>query len=59
MAEQLQYALDHRVVIERAPGYLVGVHRVDPGTAFDLLRRVARNRRRKVARHLLPTGDLP
>lgn len=62
LAEQLQYALDYRVVIERAVGYLMAAHRVDPVTAFNLLRRAARNQRRKVAdvaQHLLDTGSLP
>ena len=62
LAEQLQYALDYRVVIERAVGYLMADQRVDGVTAFNLLRRVARNQRRKVAevaQHLLDTGTLP
>jgi GAF domain-containing protein len=62
LAAQLQYALDYRVVIERAVGYLMAAHRVDPVTAFNLLRRAARNQRRKVAdvaQHLLDTGSLP
>lgn len=49
VAGQLQYALDYRVVIERAVGYLMGVHHLDAVTAFDLLRRQARNSRRRVA----------
>src|SRR2546421_370664 len=49
MAGQLQYALDYRVVIERAVGYLMGTHRVDAVTAFDVLRRRARDSRRRVA----------
>ena len=49
MADQLQYALDYRVVIERAVGYLMGAHRLDAVTAFDLLRRRARDSRRRVA----------
>jgi AmiR/NasT family two-component response regulator len=62
LADQLQYALDHRVVIERAIGYLMADRRVDAVTAFDQLRRVARSGRRKVAevaQHLLDTGALP
>jgi GAF domain-containing protein len=46
---QLQYALDYRVVIERAVGYLMGTHRLDAVTAFDVLRRRARDSRRRVA----------
>jgi len=49
VAGQLQYALDYRVVIERAVGYLMGAHRLDAVTAFDLLRRRARDSRRRVA----------
>jgi len=62
LADQLQYALDNRVVVERAVGYLMAAHGVDAVTAFNLLRRTARDRRRKavdVARHLLDTGALP
>ena len=49
MADQLQYALDYRVVIERAVGYPMGAHRLDAVTAFDVLRRRARDSRRRVA----------
>ena len=49
LADQLQYALDYRVVIERAVGYLMGAHRLDAVTAFDVLRRQARDSRRRVA----------
>jgi len=62
LADQLQYALDYRVVIERAIGYLMAAHGADAVTAFDALRRAARNQRRKVAdvaRQLLDTGSLP
>ncbi|HEY7485640.1 MAG TPA: GAF and ANTAR domain-containing protein [Streptosporangiaceae bacterium] len=46
---QLQYALDYRVVIERAIGFLMATHGVDAVTAFSRLRREARDRRRRVA----------
>lgn len=62
LAEQLQYALDYRVIIERGVGYLMGARGIDPVTAFDLLRRSARSSRRKigdVAKELLERGDLP
>jgi GAF domain-containing protein len=62
LADQLQFALDNRVVIDRAVGFLMAAHRVDAVTAFNILRRTARNQRRKaveVARHLLDTGALP
>jgi GAF domain-containing protein len=49
VADQLQYALDYRVVIERAVGYLMGTHRLDAVTAFDALRKQARDSRRRVA----------
>ena len=49
LAEQLRYALDYRVVIERAVGYLMGAHSLDAVTAFDLLRKRARDSRRRVA----------
>jgi GAF domain-containing protein len=49
VADQLQYALDYRVVIERAVGYLMGTQRLDAVTAFDVLRKRARDSRRRVA----------
>src|SRR5580704_10255514 len=49
VAEQLQYALDYRVVIERAVGYLMGAHGLTATTAFNLLRKQARDSRRRVA----------
>jgi GAF domain-containing protein len=47
--EQLQYALDHRVVVERAIGVLMGRHDIDPVDAFNRLRAVARRERRRAA----------
>jgi transcriptional regulator with GAF, ATPase, and Fis domain len=49
LAEQLRYALDYRVVIERAVGYLMGAHSLDAVTAFDVLRKRARDSRRRAA----------
>jgi GAF domain-containing protein len=49
LADQLRYALDYRVVIERAVGYLMGVHGLDAVTAFSILRKRARDSRRRVA----------
>jgi GAF domain-containing protein len=49
LADQLWYALDYRVVIERAVGYLMGAHGLDAVTAFDILRKQARDSRRRVA----------
>ena len=48
LARQLQEALERRIVIERAVGVLMGRHDLDPVTAFNALRRAARNERRKV-----------
>jgi GAF domain-containing protein len=47
--EQLQYALDHRVAVERAIGLLMGRHDLDPVEAFNRIRGVARRERRKAA----------
>jgi GAF domain-containing protein len=62
LAGQLQYALDYRIVIERAVGFLMAKRGADPVQAFDQLRRAARSQRRKVAevaQQLLDTGSLP
>ena len=62
LARQLQYALDYRVVIERAVGYLMAKEGVDEVTAFNQLRGAARSRRTKigeVAEHVLANGSLP
>jgi GAF domain-containing protein len=49
LAGQLQYALDYRVVIERAIGYLMGSRGLDAVTAFNIVRKRARDSRRRVA----------
>jgi GAF domain-containing protein len=49
LADQLRYALDYRVVIERAVGYLMGSRGLDAVTAFDVLRKRARDSQRRVA----------
>lgn len=49
LADQLQHALDHRVVIERAVGAVMARQRVDAVTAFNELREQARRSQRKVA----------
>jgi len=62
LADQLQHALDYRVIIERAIGYLMASRQLDATAAFDLLRRTARSNRRKVAdlaQELLAHGTLP
>jgi AmiR/NasT family two-component response regulator len=48
LVDQLQHALDNRVVIERAIGYLMARDQLDAVDAFDRLRRQARSERRKV-----------
>jgi GAF domain-containing protein len=62
LARQLQYALDYRVVIERAVGYLMAKQSLDAVAAFNALRNAARSRRTKigvVSEHVLETGSLP
>jgi GAF domain-containing protein len=62
LARQLQYALDYRVVIERAVGFLMAKESTDAVAAFNALRTAARSRRTKigvVAEHVLETGALP
>jgi hypothetical protein len=49
LADQLQYALDYRVLIERAIGYLMGKHDMTATEAFSGLRKRARDSRRTVA----------
>jgi GAF domain-containing protein len=61
LADELQYALDHRIVIERAAGMLMGRLTINDVTAFEALRRTARNTRApiaEVARHVLRGGAL-
>lgn len=62
MAKQLQFALDYRVVIERAVGFLMASRSIDAVAAFNALRTSARSRRTKinvVAEHVLENGALP
>ena len=49
--EQLQRALNSRVVIEQAKGFISHTHQVDMDTAFQLLRRYARS-------HQMPLAEL-
>jgi len=61
-ARQLQYALDYRVVIERAVGYLMHAEGLDDAAAFARLRAAARSNRRKaidLARTVLDGQPLP
>jgi GAF domain-containing protein len=46
LAEQLQSALNSRVVIEQAKGILAERHQVTPSQAFSMLRQYARNHNR-------------
>jgi GAF domain-containing protein len=62
LADQLQYALDYRIVIERAIGFLMSQRATNAEQAFNELRATARSQRRKVAevaQYLLDTGSLP
>jgi GAF domain-containing protein len=62
LASQLQYALDYRVIIERGVGFLMARDQVDSMTAFNRLRRAARDTQSKigdVAQRLVSTGQLP
>jgi GAF domain-containing protein len=60
IVDQLQYALENRVAIERAIGMLMARHDLDAVAAFARLRRSARSSRRTVAvlaREILDGGD--
>lgn len=49
LVEQLQHALDHRVVIERAVGVVMGRENINAVAAFNQLRHRARSAQRTVA----------
>ena len=48
LAEQLQYALEHRGCVEQAKGVLMSRHGLEEATAFERLRRTARSTRQTV-----------
>lgn len=48
LATQLQNALDSRIVIEQAKGVIAERAGVDIGTAFNVLRKIARSSRRSI-----------
>jgi AmiR/NasT family two-component response regulator len=48
IVDQLQFALDGRVAIERAIGLLMGREGIDGTAAFNQLRQAARSSRRRV-----------
>ncbi len=60
--EQLQHALDHRVEVEQAKGFLMARDGIDAGTAFERIRAQARARRvtaHRVAQEILRAGADP
>ena len=62
LAEQLQRALDARILIEQAKGAMVAREGVSPGEAFERMRRQARAERRRVvevAREIMITARRP
>lgn len=61
LVARLQHALDHRVSLERAIGYLMGKHQISEAAAFETLRASARSTGRSIddiARDLPATGTL-
>ncbi|WP_188277542.1 GAF and ANTAR domain-containing protein [Streptomyces sp. CBMA152] len=59
---QLHTALQSRIVIEQAKGYLAAQRAISPNNAFDAMRRHARRHSTlltTVAQHVLATGGLP
>ena len=60
LTQQLQFALDSRIIIEQAKGVMSGRHSMTADAAFEVMRSYARSRRVKlhdVARSIV-TGDL-
>jgi GAF domain-containing protein len=61
MADNLQFALDSRAVIDQAKGILIERHKLTPDQAFQLLARASMTTNRKlrdIADHLVRTGEL-
>ena len=48
LVDQLQEALDSRIVLEQAKGLIAARRNMDMGGAFEVLRRMARDRRRRI-----------
>lgn len=48
LADQLQHALDSRIIVEQAKGVLVERHGIQPGEAFQRLRSHARSTKTRV-----------
>lgn len=62
LSEQLQGALDSRVIIEQAKGVLAERHGVSPGEAFERIRRYSRGNKtnlRDVSRRIVHEGFVP
>lgn len=61
-AAQLEVALESRVLVEQAKGFLSAVRDIDPGEAFEQIRSYARSHRLKaqeVARAVVERRLLP
>jgi AmiR/NasT family two-component response regulator len=64
-ADQLQHALDSRIVIEQAKGMIAYMADIEPDAAFEILRKAARNTSRNIhlvaaeviERRTLPSGS--
>jgi DNA-binding response OmpR family regulator len=48
LSHQLEHALDSRVLIEQAKGFLAARHAIEPNAAFDAMRAYARHHRRPI-----------
>ena len=59
LTEQLQAALNSRVVIEQAKGVLAQIHSISPEDAFELLRTYARSHRQRLGEVAQAVTDDP